>query len=52
MIDLDPALGQELFHVAIGEPERKYQRTARRITSGGNRKPANAELGTACAGRE
>jgi hypothetical protein len=39
VIDLDPTLHQEFFDIAIGESEPWYQRTARTITSGGNRKP-------------
>jgi hypothetical protein len=47
MVDLDAALGEQLLDVAIGqaEPNRKYQRTATTITSGGNRKPAKADRG-------
>jgi hypothetical protein len=36
MVDLDPALGEQLFNVAVGQPKRRYQRTARTTTSGGS----------------
>jgi hypothetical protein len=39
VIERDPALGAELLDVAIGEPEPRYQRTARTMISGGNRNP-------------
>jgi hypothetical protein len=45
VIDLDPTLDKELFDVAVERPNRRYQRTARTMISGGNRNPANAELG-------
>jgi hypothetical protein len=50
VIDLDPALGEELFDVAVARPKRRYQRTARTMTSGGKRKPAKADR-VAGAGR-
>ncbi len=46
VVDLDPSLGEELFDVPIGKAEPKYHRTARVMTSGGNRYPAKAERGT------
>jgi hypothetical protein len=46
MIDLDPALGEQLLDISIRKTNRRYQRTARTITSGGNRKPLNAEGAT------
>ena len=52
VIDLDAALGQQFLEVAIGEDvARRYQRTAKAMISGGNRKPLKAELGTATIGR-
>jgi hypothetical protein len=38
--------------VRVESPKRRYQRTARTMISGGNRKPLNAELGKARTGRE
>lgn len=47
MIDSDAPLGQQLFHVTVGKPGAgRYQRTAKVITSGGNRNLANAEDAT------
>jgi hypothetical protein len=43
VINLDAALGKQLLNVPVGQPKRRYQRTASTITSGGNRNPANAE---------
>jgi hypothetical protein len=43
VIHHDPALGQQLFHVPVGQAVRRYQRTATVITSRGKRKPANAK---------
>jgi hypothetical protein len=51
VIDLDPTLVEQILDVGVGEPEPGYQRTARTITSGGNRKPLNAELEPAGTGR-
>jgi dihydropteroate synthase len=51
VVDLDAALGQQLFDVAVRQAKRRYQRTASTITSGGKRKPANADR-VARAGRE
>jgi hypothetical protein len=34
VVDLDAAFGEQFLHVAVG-PKRRYQRTARTITSGG-----------------
>jgi len=45
VVDVDAALGQELLESRYDNPYRRYQRTARRITSGGNWKPENAEPG-------
>ena len=42
MIDRDPAFSQQLLHVPES-PYRRYHRTATRITSGGNRKPAKLD---------
>jgi hypothetical protein len=36
---LDAALGEQLFDVALDRPKRRYQRTARTMTSGGKQKP-------------
>ena len=53
MINLDPTLDQQLLDIAIREAvPRKYQRTARMITSGGYRNPLNAEAGTGEETRE
>jgi hypothetical protein len=35
VVDLDAAVGEQLIHVAIRPAERRYQRTASTITSGG-----------------
>ena len=43
VIDLDATLGEKLFEVPMGQPDRRYQRTANMITSGGNRNPVNPE---------
>jgi hypothetical protein len=43
VVDLDAALGEQLFDVAVGEAKRRYQRTASTITSGGKQKPARAD---------
>ncbi len=37
VIDFYPTFGQDLLEVAIDSPYLRYQRTASRITSGGNR---------------
>jgi hypothetical protein len=37
LVDLDAAFDQELFDVTVGQAERRYQRTASTITSGGKR---------------
>jgi hypothetical protein len=43
-VDLDAALDAQLLDVAVGlRPNRRDQRTARTITSGGNRKPVKAD---------
>jgi hypothetical protein len=44
--DIDPAFGEQLFNVTVGQAERRYQRTASTITSGGKRKPEKADRGT------
>jgi hypothetical protein len=36
-IHLYPPFGQDLLEVAVRQSERRYQRTASKITSGGNR---------------
>ena len=47
MVNIDAPLGQEFFHITVGESEAcRYQRTATVITSGGNRNPANAQGAT------
>jgi hypothetical protein len=43
VVDLDATLGERLFEVPVGQPVRRYQRTANKITSGGKRKPVNPE---------
>jgi hypothetical protein len=43
VVDLDAALGEQLFDVAVGQAEAQVQRTAATITSGGKLKPAKAE---------
>jgi hypothetical protein len=45
VVDLNAAFGEELFDVAVGQAEARYQRTASTITSGGKRKPAKLERG-------
>lgn len=42
MIDLDAAF-MEVAPDSVGQEYLRYQRTARRITSGGKRNPANVE---------
>jgi hypothetical protein len=41
---------QELLDVSVGKPNRRYQRTAKVMTSGGKRYPAKAELGAGRTG--
>jgi hypothetical protein len=43
VVDPDPALGEQFLDIAVGEPKRRYQRTASTITSGGKQKPANTD---------
>ena len=43
VVDFDSAFGEELSRSRYDRPNRRYQRTANKITSGGNRKPANAD---------
>jgi hypothetical protein len=43
VVDLDPALGEELFDIAVGDPKRRYQRTTTTMTSDGKRKPTEAD---------
>jgi hypothetical protein len=50
VIHVDAALREQLLEVADDSPKRRYQPTANMITSGGNRKPANAESSTECVG--
>jgi hypothetical protein len=45
VINLDAAFDKEFFNVAIGQRNRRYQRTATTITSGGNLNPVNADVG-------
>jgi hypothetical protein len=45
VIDLDPPLGQELFHVAVREPEPQISTHREDDDLGRKRNPANAELG-------
>ena len=52
VIDLDPTLTEELLDVANDSPYRRYHRTARTMTSGGNRNPRNAERSIAGIGTE
>jgi hypothetical protein len=35
---IDPAFGEQLFNLTVGQAERRYQRTASTITSGGKRR--------------
>jgi hypothetical protein len=37
VVGLDPALRGEFLEIAVGQAEAQYQRTASKITSGGNR---------------
>jgi hypothetical protein len=41
VVDVDASLGEQLLDVAVRQVVRRYQRTARMMTSRGNRKPAN-----------
>jgi hypothetical protein len=50
MVDLDPSFGEQFLDVAVRRPRRRYQRTARTMTSGGKRKPAKTDR-VAGAGR-
>jgi hypothetical protein len=43
VVDLDATLGEEFLNVAVGQPKRRYQRTASTITADGKRKRAKAE---------
>jgi hypothetical protein len=43
MINLDIALGQEFFRVTIGKSVTEIPSNDNMITSGGNRKPSNAD---------
>jgi len=45
VVDLHTALGEQFLDIAVGEAETQYQRTATTITSGGKRKPTNADRG-------
>ena len=45
MVDLDTSLRQELLEVSVRQSIPEVPATANKITSGGNWKPANAELG-------
>jgi hypothetical protein len=45
MVDLDASLSQELLEIPVGQSVRRYQRTAIRMTSGGNLNPVNADFG-------
>jgi hypothetical protein len=38
VIDFDAPLGEQFLDVAVGQAERRYQRTATTITSDGKRK--------------
>ena len=43
MVNLDAAFGEQLLDVPVGQPEeRRYQRTASVMTSGGKRNPAKS----------
>jgi hypothetical protein len=46
VVDLNPALTEELFDVAVGEPSPQIPTQGDDDDSGGNRNPANAEAGT------
>ena len=37
VINGDAAFGEEFFDIAVGEPNRRYQRTPSKMISGGNR---------------
>ena len=43
MVHLDATLGEKLFEVPVGRSVAEIQRTANKITSGGNRNPAKPE---------
>jgi hypothetical protein len=43
VVHLDTSLAEEFLDVAVGQAERRYQRTVSTITSDGKRKPAKAE---------
>jgi hypothetical protein len=43
VVDVDAAFGEEFLQVAVGEAVAQVPATASRITSGGNRNPANAD---------
>jgi hypothetical protein len=45
MVDLDPAFGEQLFDIAVGEPVTQVPPDRTTITSAGNRNPANADRG-------
>jgi hypothetical protein len=46
VIDVDATLGEELCHVAIGQPVARVPATAIVITPGGKRNPAKPDLGS------
>jgi hypothetical protein len=46
MVDLDPALGEELFDITVGEAEAEIPADRQHITSGGKPKPPKADRGT------
>ena len=45
VVHLDAAFGEQFLDVRSDSPNRRYQRTASVMTSGGKRNPANAEPG-------
>ena len=46
VINADASFGEEFFEITIGKVVAEYQRTVTMITSGGKRKPANADKPT------
>ena len=45
MVDVDAAVGEQLFDVAVDTARRRYQRTPRTMTLGGKQKPTKADRG-------
>jgi hypothetical protein len=46
VINVEAAFSEQLLDIPSDRAYRRYQRTARTITSGGNRNPANSDAGT------